>query len=62
MNRRCSGNARGRTTNELVARVPGVYLTSAEAAILAFLPFNKINKLRALKRVSGFESSPAHQN
>jgi hypothetical protein len=51
----------GRPTKELVARVPAVYLTSAEEAILAFLPFNEINKLRALRVVSGFESHPHRQ-
>jgi hypothetical protein len=47
--------------SRLHARVPAVYLTSAEEAIFAFLPFSEINKLRVLKVVSGFESRPAHQ-
>jgi hypothetical protein len=44
-----------------MVRVPAVYLTSAEVSILAFLPFSRINNLRILKVVSGFESRPAHQ-
>ncbi len=33
------------TTKEFVARVPAVYLTSAEGAVLSVLSFNKINAL-----------------
>jgi hypothetical protein len=48
------------TTNEFVARVPAVYLGSAEVSILALLPDCRINNLRRLNGPSGFEPRPAH--
>jgi len=49
------------TTKGFVARVPAVYLTSAEAAVLSFLPFNEINKLHTSNEASEFKSRPGHQ-
>ena len=44
------------TPKKFVARVPAVYLTSAEGTILAFWSFIEINKLRAFKPRMWFES------
>ena len=52
---------RASATNEFVARVPAVYLGSAEVSILAFLPDCRINNLRWLNGSFGFEPRPAHQ-
>ena len=50
------------TPKKFVARVPAVYLTSAEGTILAFLRFLEINKLQALKAVCGFKSRPGYHS
>jgi hypothetical protein len=50
------------TTKEFVARVPAVYLKSAEGTICAFLAFIGISNLRVFRWDSCSESHPHRQD